>query len=299
MKRTAQPTIRLSKALVKQGHGTSTPRNLERWSGEGLGPPGAPDFSALVRHYGQVASLTTTGRDFDTVARKLAARGFACERLREVVLREFNISPEPPEVAPSMPDLSSGPSGDLDFASTELLAYTLMADTHGVPPLMVKVVRALQRNAAQRAEQIGESADVIFHSFVVNCLVHLMGADYYNAKAMEAVFGFDRGTISVEVLDTLNSKLRMSIPDLEDAYRTVPLEEIAFMAHRLTTWAPHLFAYLKVSGVRQGEIEDLAVAFAPGTIHYVGLLREAFDDFADEPIPLAPPVPELAAAASE
>jgi len=290
--------MRLAKALVKQGRSVTT-RKLERWSHDGLGPIGTMDFHVLVRHYAEVASLSTVGRDADTVARRLAAGGFACERLRGTILREFGFSSEPPAAIPPMPDLSSGPSGDAAFAAIEQLAQAMVADTHGVPPLMVKVIRALYRNAIQRAEQLGEPADAIFHSFVVNGLVHLMGGDYYNGEAMEAVLGFDSGIVSPQALDVMNSKLRMSIPALDDAYRTVPVEQIAVMAQRLTAWAPHLLSYLKVTGVKQAEIQDLAVVFAPAAIHYVNLLRGAFDDFPVDLLPLVPPVPELGAAVSE
>ncbi|MDA8290220.1 MAG: hypothetical protein M0Z33_00850 [Actinomycetota bacterium] len=298
MKRNAQATIRLAKALVKQGRPAST-RRLERWSHDGLGPIGTPDFSILVHHYAEVASLSTVGRDADMVARRLASRGYTCERLRGAILRELGISPEPPALVPPMTDLSSSPTGDAGFAAIEQLARDLMSDARGVPPLMVKVVRALYRNATQRAEQLGEPADAIFHSFVVNGLVHLMGGDYYNGEAMEAVLGFDRGTISLEALEVMNSELRISMPALDNAYRTVPLDEIAFMAHRLATWAPLVLSYLQVTGTQPAEIEDLAVVFAPAAIHYVSLLREAFDDFPDEPLPLTPPTLELPAAASE
>jgi hypothetical protein len=71
----------------------------------------------------------------------------------------------------------------------------------------------------QRAEQLGEPAELIFHSFIVNVLLRLIGADYYNSEALEAVFDVDRGAISVEEIDVMNSKLRFSIPAFEDAYR--------------------------------------------------------------------------------
>lgn len=298
MKRNAQATVRLAKALVKQGRSATT-RKLERWSHDGLGPIGTLDFQVLVRHYAEVASLSTVGRDADTVARRLAARGYVCERLRGAILRELGLSSEPPAVIPPIPDLSSSPSGDAAFAAIEQLARAMMTDVRGVPPLMVKVIGALYRNATKQAEQLGEPAETIFHSFVVNGLVHLMGGDYYNGEAMEAVLGFDRGTVSPEVFDVMNSKLRISIPALDDAYRTVPVEQIALMAQRLAAWAPHLLSYLKVTGAKQVEIEDLAVIFAPAAIHYVNLLRETFDGFPDDPLPLAPLVPELALAASE
>ena len=299
MKRTAQGTIRLAKTLVKEGYPSVTPRRLERWSVEDLGPLGTPDYPALVRHYAELASLSSTGRDADTVARRLAARGFPCGRLRGAILRELGIPSDPPAVIPPALCLASGPSSDPAFAAIEQLARAMMSDPRGLPPLVIKVVRAVYRNTARREAEFGEPAEAIFHSFVVNCLVHLMGDDYYNGDALEAVFGLERGTISLQDMDIMNSKLRMSMPALDDAYRTVPLEEIAFMAQRLTGWAPHLLGYLEVTGVGQDEIEDVAVVLAPAAAHYVSLLRKTFDDFPDEPIPLPPPARELSPAASE
>lgn len=106
MKRSAAEAKRLARALINEGHNV-TPRKLERWSQQELGPAGPSDFSALVQHYAEVESLSKRGRDGDLVARRLAARGFACERLRGAILREFGIPTEPPSVIPPMPDLST------------------------------------------------------------------------------------------------------------------------------------------------------------------------------------------------
>lgn len=56
MKRSAEDTKRLERALVTQGHRV-TARMLERWSQQELGPIGPLDFSDLVRHYAEVRSL--------------------------------------------------------------------------------------------------------------------------------------------------------------------------------------------------------------------------------------------------
>lgn len=299
MKRSAEETKRLAKALVNEGHNV-TPRKLERWSQQGIGPICLVDFATVVRHFAEVDSISRRGCDGDLVARRLAARGFASQRLRGAILRELGISAEPPSVIPPVFDLSEGPSGDTGFATLEQMARDMLVDTGWMPPLMAKVVKALYRNAAERAEQVGESADAIFHSFVVNVLVHVMGHDYYNAEALEAVFGVDRGSISVDDLDVVNSSnLRISIPEFEAAYRSVPVEDIAFIAHRLTSWVPHLLRYLKVTDVEQAEIEDMMAAIAPAAIYFVNLLHEAFDEFSDEPMPIAPPLPEVPAAVSD
>lgn len=297
VKRNAEQTIRLARTLAKEGHRV-TPRKLERWSHQGLGPTATTDLQFLVRHYGQVASLSTTGRDADVVARRLAARGYPCDRLRGAILAELGIPSHPPPTMPPVLDLSSEPSGDAAFAALEEMAQAVVADTPGLPPLMVKVLQALYRNAAERSKELGEPASAIFHWFIVNSLAHLLGCDYYNGAAMEAVLGLANGTISVTDLDVMNSAPRMSIPDLEDTYRTVPVEEIAFVAHRLTMWVPHLLRYLEVTGASEAEIEELVPVLTPGAIYYANLLRNAFDAFPDEPFPLAPPLPALPVAAS-
>ncbi|HVX23317.1 MAG TPA: hypothetical protein VHB02_18395 [Acidimicrobiales bacterium] len=291
MKRNSQLTIRLQKSLVKQGRAVTT-RKLERWSIDELGPLDESDFSGLVAHYAQVADLSSIGRDKDTVARRLAARGFACKRLRPAILRELGITPETPLLVPALPDLSSGPSGDAAFAAIEHFAEVMATDTRGLPALLVKVVKALQRNASERASQVGESPEQILHSYFVNALVHLMGDNYYNGRAMEAVLGLDDGAVSVEVLDLLNTGLRVSMPALDNTYRTAPVEQIAFMAQRMTAWAPLLLDHLEVIGVKTAEIEDLATVFAPAAVYFANLLREAFDDFPDDYV-IEAPLPQI------
>lgn len=256
MKRSALHTIRLSSTLAKEGHPGATPRRLERWSKDGLGPSKTLSFRGEVTHFAQVDELSRVGRPADLVSRRLAARGFACERLRGAILRELGISPEPSPVMPPMPDLSSGPSGDAAFAAVEHLAHAMVADTRGLPPLMVRGLGALYRNATHRAERLGEPAEVIFHSFLVNGLVHLMGGDYYNGEALEAVLGLDRGVLSADMLHTMNTQLRISLPAIDKVYRTVSGTQIVLMAQRLTEWAPHMLRYLGISGAKQAVNHD-------------------------------------------
>lgn len=83
-------------------------------------------------------------------------------------------------------DLSDGPSGDTGFATLEQIAHDMVADTEWMPPLIAKVVKALYRNAAERAGQLGESADAIFHSFLVNV----------DPAAMEAYLQWEYGLVA-------------------------------------------------------------------------------------------------------
>jgi hypothetical protein len=292
MKRNSQLTIRLEKSLVKQGHAV-TARKLERWSIDELGPLDESQFTGLVAHYAQVADVSSIGRDTDTVARRLAARGIVCKRLRPAILTELGITPDQPLVVPAPAELSSGPSGDAGFAAIEHFAKVMATDTRGIPPLLVKVIKALRRNASERACHLGESPEQIVHSYFVNTLVHLLGDNSYNGQALEAVLGLDRGVASIEVLDVLNTRLRVSIPVLDNAYRTVPVEQITLMPQRMTAWAPVFFDYLGVVGVKTAEIEDLATIFAPAAVYFANLLHEAFDDDFPDDFVLEAPWPQL------
>ncbi|MDA8311410.1 MAG: hypothetical protein M0Z46_12520 [Actinomycetota bacterium] len=297
MKRTAQATQRLAKALARQGRPV-TPRKLERWSLDGLGPTGEAEFSALVPHYAEVALLSTRGRDTDTVALRLAARGYPCERLRGAILRRHGISPGSPAVIPPMLDLSSAPSGDAAFDAIEQLARAAIAHADCLSPILAKLVRAIRRNASQRAVELKETPESIIHSFLVNVFVHLMGGDYYNAQALEAGLGLDSGAIGHNDLALLNSKLHMTLWSLDDACRNIDVDEISRISPRLVSWAPHLLNYFPITGITQEEIEDVVVLIAPAFIRYCALLRDTFPDFPDDPLSLLPPSPGSLAAAS-
>jgi hypothetical protein len=296
VKRTSQRAIRLSRSLVKQGYNV-TPRRLERWCTDGLGPLEDEAFNTEMEHFAKVAVISVSGRDADTTARRLAPRGQACKRLRPALLRELGIDPESGPSSVPVIDLSSGPSGDPGFAAVEHLAEWMSADTSGLPPLMVKVVHALRRNAGRRAEEIGEPAECIFKSFIVNALCHLMGDDYYNGSAIEAVMNLDPGEMTPDALHVINTELRIDPRAFEESYRQVPLTEIVTAAKLISERAPAFFEHLGVTGVDQDEIDDLAATFAPPAVYLVGLLGTALADVPEEITVLPAPssMPELMA----
>ena len=209
MNRNSNHAKRLSATLVKEGY-NAIPRRLERWCLDGLGPAADTNFSVQVAHFAQLTTISKSGRDADAAARRLAARGYACERLRSALLDELDIPPVAGPPSLGALDLSSGPSGDPGFAAVEHLAEWMTADTVGLPPLMVRIVQTLRRNAERHAAEIGEQADVIFQSFVVNALCHLLGGEFYNGRALEAVCNLEHGDITPEVLDVINATMRLT-----------------------------------------------------------------------------------------
>lgn len=289
MRRTHPLAIRLARALREAGHNV-TSRRLERWHAAGLGFPEDAPFEEQLAYYSAVASISRSGRDADLTARRLAARGYACPKLRPAILAELGISPVAPDQPQVELDLSSGPSGDPAFAELEAIASWVAASTGGLPPLMVQVVDTLRRNALRHAERIGESAEQIFHSFVVNVLFHLVGGEFYNPKAIAAVLNVDPGGIGSADLDLVNTHFRVSVQDVDEAYRSAPIEDIVRMAQLIAGNAHAVLDYLGVTGGTEAEIEDLAATFAPAALYFAGLLRQVFDDFPAD-VPVLPPRP--------
>jgi hypothetical protein len=282
MRRSAPLALRLSHALRERDLRVD-PRRLEGWCSQGLGADETLPLHRQIAHYAEVATLATSGTDADVTARRMAARGFACKRLRAAIMRGFGIPIEPSPFSPL--DLSIGPSGDAGFAQLEqFAAWLASADTVGAPPLMVRVVRALQANARAHAEHLGEPPEAVFHSYIVSTMCLFFGADMYNGEATAAVLDIDPATFSEEALDEINTSFRMSPIDLEEAYRSAPIEDITAMATILAQSAPTALAHIGVTKVALDEIEDLAAAFAPCGVYFAQL----FNDTRDSLPPLLP-----------
>ena len=280
MNRSSDEARRLSRTLVKEGHRRGDGRSLERWTIAGLGPSEDASFKEKLDHFRQLATISRSGVDADVTARRLAARGFACERLRPAVLQELGIRQfdEGEVIVEFKPD----PFTDSGFDAIDRLAFAMDQDTTGLPQLLVRITKAFKRNARRRATELGRSADDVFHSFLVNGVCHIMGADIYDPDAFAAVFNVESSEIPLDVVEEINAKLHPNALDIDDAYRNVPLERIVAVAQRLTVWAPHLLDYLEVNRASDSEIEDLATTFAPLVSYYLDLLRDAYDDFPDD-----------------
>jgi hypothetical protein len=293
VKRTTAEAGRLSRTLVKEGYSQATERRLERWTHENhLGPQEDDDFQTKLEHFRALAKISRSGVDADVIARRLAARGLACERLRPAILGELGLTPleEGEVVVGSAPD----PNTDSGFAAIEGIALSFDDDTKGLPPLLVQIMRALKRNARRRASETGRTADEVFHSFLVNGLSHLMGGDIYDAAAFAAVFNVEATEVPPDVIDEINARIRPNMHDIDETYRNIAVERIVLISQRLTQWAPTLLDYLEITRVTDAEIEDLATMMAPFVSYFFDLLREAYEDFPDDEHSWD--LPELAAA---
>ncbi len=266
---------RVTAALTKRGFRGVNGRRLERWCADGLGPHENSEFPQLLAHFAELSTISTSGQDSEVCARRLASRGFLCRRLRGSLLREIGLDEEPESGRPQLISVD-GEMSDAAFAELEVMAREVAVNTQGLPPLMIRVVNALRRNAQRRARELGEPEDDLFQRFVLNGLCYLMGADIYDATAVEAALNLKQDEVTPDVLDAVNAVTRISPSELSGAYRSVPIALVVQMAQRITSVGPAVLDYLGVSGTL-AEIEDLAAILAPGVAYYVNLVRVALE----------------------
>jgi hypothetical protein len=275
VKRTSGEAKRLSSLLVKEGHQQATERRIERWSQENLGPLDKTPSEAELAHYRALAEMSRSGIDADVTARRLAARGHICARLVPAILEELGLSQL--EDGEAVVSFEPNPATEGGFVAVEAVAQAMQEDLTGMPPLLVRMVKALRRNARRQAKLHGRSAEELFQSFLINSLCHLFGDDIYDPDAIAAVLNLEAGSIPPEIVDEMNSRIHIHVRDIDDAYRNADPGQIVVVAPRLVSVAQHLLNYLEIQA-SAAEIEDLATLVAPFVTHYFTLLRDAFDD---------------------
>lgn len=285
MKRDGARTLRLQWALKERNCPVSG-RNLERWSQKGLGPSVAATFEEQVNHWAAVSLVSGTGFDYDLVARRIAARGFACKRLRRAIMTVLGISEQ--SVPTPVPDLSIEASGDQGFREVEQIARQFAAEVADMPAMMAHILRALVANAERNVTRLaGEWSDGrdVFHSFLVNGLCLILGGKIYDAEPIAAVFNLDPTQLSDPELDELNTAIHLSIDEIDDAYRHAAVDDIVAMADLAVQAIPEVLNELGVAEIALLDSENAAAIVAPGLVYLVKQLAASLDHFPREILP--------------
>lgn len=177
------------------------PRRIEGWTHEQLGPlPGTP-YARQLEHLAALATLAASGRSADVVALRLAARGFACDRLLGAIRGQMGLAEGESISALPRLDTSSGPSGDEGFAFIEDAAREINGVAGQVPLPVVHFVEALRRNARRYAEALQESPELVFHSATINALLLAVSQCPYDLRALTAVMGFDPSLVPLDAIE--------------------------------------------------------------------------------------------------
>lgn len=294
MRRSSSLAVEISTAVP----GVSA-RRLEGWSHDGLGADRRLPFADQVAHYRQLAELAGPGRgrSADVAALRLAAHGFVCDRLRGALLRSLNIS----DVArPEIPlDLSSGESGDVAFNQIEEVAHAISTSLREIPLPMRHVVERLRRNVYDVSARMGEPGEAVFRSAIVNFLCLLLGGEIYDAQPIAAMFGVDPSAVEPDTVDFINQNFRVTTWEIDEAYRSTPLDQIAVMAKWLRERADLTIPVLGLDVASASQLDQLAALLAPYVLHVISMIAPRSDEarwFVSElELPAALTVPELAA----
>ena len=277
MRRTSQLAVDLSATLANAGLAISG-RRLEGWTFDQLGPDESLPIIEQVAHYGALAKVAGPGRGrkADVAARRLAAHGFTCRRLRGALLRAFDIAEVgQPEV---LLDFSTEESTDAAFERLEEIAQGMATSIEQIPLPMRRVVEKFRRNVYQSASAMGESGEDIFLSAIANFLCPLLGGEIYDGRPIAAMFGVDPTEVEPEVVEFVNQHLRITTWEVDEAYRTAPLDQIVILARWLRERAHLAVSFLGLQTATESQLDELAAMFAPYALFILGVVSSRFDD---------------------
>ena len=177
-------------------------------------------------------------------------------------------------------DLSSGPEGDASFRFVESEARDMLLHVDSLPPLAVKLLRAMLANGARHSPKLGGEDPVsTFYSVVVSTIYHAMGGDFYNLKGMVAMLNFDPEEVTPQDQDALNQLARLDFNELGAAYCTAPTDDIVTAAQLLREHGRELLDHIGVSGVTDVQVEELAAMLGPAAVYLMQWASRHFPDF--------------------
>jgi hypothetical protein len=294
MRRSSPLAVEISTALA-----SVSARRLEGWSLDGLGADEGLSFGEQVAHYRQLGGLAGPGRgrSADVAARRLAAHGFVCRRLRGALLRGLNIADVgEPEV---LIDFSSEESSDAAFDQLDQIARAMNGSIGELPLPMRHVVEKLRRNVYDAAAGMGESGDVVYRAAIVNFLCPLFGGEIYDAQPIAAMFGVDPSTVEPDAVDFINRQFRITAWEIDETYRSASLDRVVVMARWLRERADLAVSFLGLDAASESQLDELAAIVAPYALLILSMAVSRFDDagqfVADLELPAALTVPELSA----
>lgn len=277
MRRTSPLAADIASTLAEVGVNVSE-RRLEGWAQEGLNPAGSAPFAYQLEHYRTLAKVAGPGRgrSADLAARRLAAHGFLCRRLHGALIRGFKV-PEvgQPELAL---DFSTDESTDAAFDRLDEIVDALLGSIGQLPLPIRTVVEKFRQNAERGAPSMGETGESVFRAALVNLLCPLLGGMIYDARPIAAVFGVTPDEVDQGDMDIVNEQLPIRAWEVDDAYRTIPVDQIVVLAQWLRQRAPLAASFLGLDMLTESQLDDFSALVAPYAWHVLGLIYTHLDD---------------------
>jgi len=253
-------------------------RRIETWTIAGLGADPDSPIDEQIPHYVELAEISGPGRSrsADLTARRLAAHGYACSRLRSALSAVFDESSD--EVFVSK-DPSTQESEDEAFKEYDSIATDLARSVDTLPPALRLIIRRFRQNARSGAYFTDESGDQVFHSAIVS-LLHLFNCgEVLNIEALALMFGVDPSKVDADAI-ALVEQLQIKIQNIEYVYRSANLESIVAMAKWIRDHLDVVTEFLGLARATDSMLDDLATQFAPVALSLIEPFMDAFDGFA-------------------
>jgi len=255
------------------------PRRIETWSIEGLGADPTLPMEEQVLHYLELVKIAGPGRskNYDLMARRLAAHDFVTTRLRTALL---NLVIDDSDGSIKLPsDFSTDESADAAYEVYDVVATSLASSVDTLPPALRLVVKKFRQNAYQGSVSTEDTGEQVFHSAIVSLLHLFNGGQVLNAEAAAAMLGMSPTQFDVD-FSAFIEQFELTFQNMEHAYQTMSLNDIVAMAKWLRDHVHFADDYLGTAKASDAVLDDLATQFAPLVVCLIEPLVREFDGFA-------------------
>jgi hypothetical protein len=237
-------------------------RRIEAWTIQRLGPIPQLAISEQIPHFLELRTLVRRGRsnNADLVARRLAAHGFVCERLRTALFDEVD-SQSPDSVNLNF-DLSTEESTDEAFRNYDVVARAVASTVNDAASPIRPMVKMFRRNISKAEKNSGNNGEQVFRSALVSLLHFSNGGEILDEEAVAVMFGMETSNVESDALEFM-AKLNVSLRDIDDAYTRLRLEDVVTMSKWIRDRIHIVAEFLGVANAPDSKPDDLSTYFSP------------------------------------
>jgi hypothetical protein len=263
---------------ISKRTGIST-RRIENWTIQRLGPSPQLTISDQIHHFLELQKLVRRGRSnsADLVARRLAARGFACERLRTALFDE--VEAQSSDNVNLNFDLSTEESTDEAFRNYDVVARAAACAVNDAASPIRPIIKMFRRNILMAENKLVDNGEQVFHSALISLLHFSNGGEILDGEAVAVMFGLETSNVEPDALEFM-ARLNISLGDIDDAYSRLRLEDVVTMSKWMRDHIHIVAEFLGVANAPDSKLDDLSTYFAPVALL---VLERSFTIISDAP----------------
>jgi hypothetical protein len=88
----------------------------------------------------------------------------------------------------------------------------------------------------------------------------------------------DPAEIEPDAVDFINERFPITMWEVDEAYRTAPLDHVVVLAQWMRERAHLATGFLGLETATESQLEELAALFAPYVLHILRVISSRFDD---------------------